>query len=394
MRIKVLSILGTRPEAIKMAPVIQELRRYPSEIISRVCVTAQHRQMLDQVLELFQVEPDYDLNIMHQQQTLTSITRRVMEGLEPILRAEQPDWVLVQGDTTTVLAAALAAFYQHIKIGHVEAGLRTYDNTNPFPEEGNRRVVDVLADVLFAPTSWSADNLLGEGMPKEKIVLTGNTVIDALQQIADLPFEPEGTLAELPIGQKRIILVTSHRREQFGPGIEEICAGLKAVADGHPDVHLVYPVHPNPNVREPVYCLLDGTPNISLIPPLDYSALIWLLKKSYFVITDSGGLQEEAPGLGKPVLVLRDMTERPEGVSSGVVKLVGSNPIRILHEATKLLKDADAYQAMIQEVNPYGDGKAAQRIVQHLVADISGEDGIRRTMRQLAPEVMPAGRRS
>jgi len=246
--IKVLSILGTRPEAIKMVPVIQELRRYPSAIVSKVCITAQHRQMLDQVLELFQVKPDYDLNIMKQKQSLTNITTGVLEELQPILQAEQPDWILIQGDTTSVMAAALAAFYRGIKIGHVEAGLRTYDNYNPFPEEINRRIADVTADLLFAPTQWAADNLRREGIPEEKIVLTGNTVIDALQQAAEMPFQPEGTaLAGLPIDQKRIILVTSHRREQFGRGIEEICTGLKAIAERHGHVHLVYPVHPNPS---------------------------------------------------------------------------------------------------------------------------------------------------
>ena len=367
--IKVFSIVGTRPEAIKMVPVIQELRRYPSEIVSKVCVTAQHRQMLDQMLELFQIVPDYDLNIMKRGQCLTSVTSMVLEGLKPILQAERPDWILIQGDTTTVMAAALAAFYQHIKIGHVEAGLCTYNNYDPFPEEVNRRLADVVADLLFAPTKWAADNLRREGVPEERIVLTGNTVIDALLQVTDMPFHPEGTpLANLPIDQKRIILVTSHRREKFGARIDKICVALKAIAEMYSDVHFAYPVHPNPNVRDRVYCMLSDISNITLLPPLDYLSFAWLLKKSYFVITDSGGLQEEAPGLGKPVLVVRDTTERPEGVRNGSVKLIGTSSLRIFHETTKLLTDRDAYQAMAQGINPYGDGRAAQRIVSSLIS--------------------------
>lgn len=382
--IKVLSVLGTRPEAIKMVPVIQELSRYPSAIISKVCVTAQHRQMLDQVLELFHIEPDFDLNIMGRRQSLTDITARVLEELQSILQAEQPDWILIQGDTTTVMATALAAFYKGIKIGHIEAGLRTYDKHNPFPEEVNRRIADVLADLLFVPTQWAADNLRSEGVPEEKIVLTGNTVIDALQQAAEMPFCPEGTpLVDLPIGRKRILLITAHRREQFGAGIEEICTGLKAVAERHDEAHLVYPVHSNPSVQEPVYRLLGNIPNITLLPPLDYLSFAWLLKKSYFVITDSGGLQEEAPGLRKPVLVMRNTTERPEGVQSGSVKLIGTNPLRILREATKLLTDVDTYRAMAQGLNPYGDGRAAGRVVKYLISS---------TLEQ-AQEMMVAGER-
>ncbi|HEY7418755.1 MAG TPA: UDP-N-acetylglucosamine 2-epimerase (non-hydrolyzing) [Ktedonobacteraceae bacterium] len=366
--IKVLSVIGTRPEAIKMAPVIQELQHYPTDIISKVCVTAQHRQMTDQALALFHIQPDYDLNIMKREQSLTGITTQVLEELEPILKTEQPDWVLAQGDTTTVLATALAASYQRIKVGHVEAGLRTYDTANPFPEEVNRRIADVLADRLFAPTRWAAENLRRESVPKEKIVLTGNTIVDALQQIAERPLPLHDTqLASLPVDQKRIILVTSHRREHLASGIEEICHALLAIAERHSNVHFVFPVHPNPQVREPVYSLLDGKPDISLLEPLDYTSCMWLLKKCYFVMTDSGGLQEEAPCLGKPILVLRDTTERPEGMMGGSAKLVGTNPLRIFREATKLLTDSDAYQTMAQGSNPYGDGRAARRIVHSLI---------------------------
>lgn len=373
--LKVLSVIGTRPEAIKMAPVIQELQRYSADIISKVCVTAQHRQMADQALALFDIQPDYDLNIMKREQSLTSITTQVLEELEPILKTEQPDWMLAQGDTTTVLAAALAASYQRIKIGHVEAGLRTYDTANPFPEEVNRRIADVLADRLFAPTRWAVENLRREGVPEEKIVLTGNTIVDALQQVAEWPFHPHGTqLASLPVDQKRIILVTSHRREHLASGIEEICQALLAIAERHSDVHLVFPVHPNPQVRKHVYGLLYGKPNISLIEPLDYTSCMWLLKKCHFVMTDSGGLQEEAPCLGKPLLVLRDSTERPEGVMRGSAKLVGADRLRILREATKLLIDSNAYRAMSQSVNPYGDGSAAQRIVHSLTLDQSEQE--------------------
>lgn len=347
-----------------MAPVIQELAKYPSQVRSVVCVTAQHRQMLDQVLELFQVVPDYDLDLMEEQQRLVQLTARVLTALGPVLAEVKPDWVLVQGDTTTVMAASLAAFYHRIKVGHVEAGLRTHDKYQPFPEEINRRIAGVIADLHFAPTEWAATNLRREGVPNERIIVTGNTVIDAIQQVAAMPFDPTGTpLADLPIGQKRIILVTAHRRENFGRGMEEICAGLRAIAERYADVHLVYPVHLNPNVQEPVYRMLGDVTNITLLPPLDYQPMVWLLKQSYFVITDSGGLQEEAPSLGKPVLVLREVTERPEAVEAGTVRVVGTDRERIVEEAVRLLEDSDAYHAMAQAINPYGDSHAAERIV-------------------------------
>lgn len=365
--IKVLSVFGTRPEAIKMAPVVRELARHPDVFESKVCVTAQHREMLDSVLKLFEITPDYDLDIMRPEQSLTDVTTAVLRGMEPVLAAEKPDWVLVQGDTNTAMAASLAAYYQQIKVGHVEAGLRTHDKYQPFPEEINRRVVGVIADLHFAPTEWAANNLRREGVPEERIVVTGNTVIDAIQHVAALPFDPVGTpLAGLPIEEKRIILVTAHRRENFGRGMEEICCGLRQVAEQFEDVHLAFPVHPNPHVQEPVHRWLDGMANVTLLPPLDYQPMVWLLKQCHFVITDSGGLQEEAPGLGKPVLVLRETTERPEGVEAGTVKLVGPDRQSIVEWAGQLLGNELAYRRMARATNPYGDGAADERIVRAL----------------------------
>jgi UDP-N-acetylglucosamine 2-epimerase (non-hydrolysing) len=366
--IKVLSILGTRPEAIKMAPVIQELVRHADQITSRVCVTAQHRQMLDQVLELFQIVPDHDLNVMQDAQSPIQVAATVLSKLEPILRAEHPDWVLIQGDTTTVMAASIAAFYAQVKVGHVEAGLRTHDKTQPFPEEVNRRVAGVVADLHFAPTENARVNLLREYVPAETIFLTGNPVIDALHTVANLPYHLEsGPLADIP-WEKRIILVTAHRRENFGQPLESICKALQETAlRYHSNVHIVYPVHMNPHVWGPVHQLLGGIPGITLIPPLDYLPLVQLLQRSYLVLTDSGGLQEEAPSLGKPVLVLRSTTERPEAIEAGTVKMVGTVSQRIVDETARLLDDAQAYRCMAQAVNPYGDGQAARRIVNALL---------------------------
>ncbi len=298
-----------------MAPVVKALEARPDWIESRVCVTAQHREMLDQVLELFDMIPDYDLDIMGEDQSLAQVTASVFAGLDPVLTAERPDWVLVQGDTTTVMAAGLLAFYHRIKVGHVEAGLRTHDKHRPFPEEINRRVAGVVADLHFAPTAWARDNLLREGVAPEAVCVTGNPVIDALLMVADRPYDPgTGPLAGLP-WERRIVLVTAHRRENFGRPLEEICAALIEIARRYPDdVHIVYPVHLNPNVQGPVYRLLGGVPNVTLLPPLDYLPLVHLMKRCTLVLTDSGGIQEEAPGLGKPVLVLREVTERPEGV--------------------------------------------------------------------------------
>ena len=318
------------------------------------------------MLHLFNVAPDYDLNVMEDNQTSTQVASTILAWLEPVLQAEQPDWVLVQGDTTTV-AAALAAFYARVKVGHVEAGLRTGDKWHPFPEEINRRVAGVVADLHFAPTEWARRNLLREGVSGERIIVTGNPVIDALHWVTELPYDPSvGPLADVP-WDRRIILVTAHRRENFGEPLENICRALLEIAVRYrDDVYIICPVHLNPNVQEPVYRLLDGVPNITLLPPLEYQPLVYLMKKSYLVLTDSGGIQEEAPGLGKPVLVLRDKTERPEAIEAGTVKLVGPHYEAIVQKTENLLNDNDVYAAMAQAVNPYGDGKAARRIVDAL----------------------------
>ena len=370
--LRVLSIFGTRPEAVKMAPVVQALERVP-EIESRVCVTAQHREMLDQVLNLFKITPDYDLDLMRPNQTLAGLTAEILTHIDPILTAVDPDWVLVQGDTTTVMAAALAAFYRGIKVGHVEAGLRTGDKRQPFPEEINRRIAGTLADLHFAPTLLSKQNLLREGVEERRISVTGNTDIDALQQITkmDEPEEVKNWLKEWQIGEggRRLVLVTAHRREAFGSPIESICAGIKALADHYGDsLQFVYPVHLNPNIQEPVHRLLGNIPNIHLLPPVDYLPLVHLMKHSTIVLTDSGGIQEEATGLGKPTLVLRDKTERPEGVDAGVLKLVGTDNHRIVAEARRLLDDPHAYTQMAHAENPFGDGHAAEKIVRALLA--------------------------
>jgi UDP-N-acetylglucosamine 2-epimerase (non-hydrolysing) len=361
--IKVLSIFGTRPEAIKMAPVVRELAKHPDTFQSVVCVTGQHREMLDSVLRLFEITPDYDLQIMRPSQTLTDVTTAVLQGLDPILKEERPDWVLVQGDTTTAMAGSLAAFYHRIPVGHVEAGLRTADKYQPFPEEINRRITGIIADLHFAPTEWAANNLRREGVPDDRIIVTGNTVIDAIQDVANRPFDPNGTFPpDFPPAGKRLILVTAHRRENFGRGMEEICTALRTLATERDDVHIVYPVHLNPNVQEPVYRHLDGLENVTLLPPLDYQPLVWLMKQSYFVISDSGGIQEEAPGLGKPVLVLRETTERPEGVQAGTVELVGAIHPNILFMANQLLNNEYHFGRMAKAVNPYGTGVAAIQI--------------------------------
>jgi UDP-N-acetylglucosamine 2-epimerase (non-hydrolysing) len=366
--IKVLSIFGTRPEAIKMAPVVKELQKHPDQIQSLVCVTAQHRQMLDQVLDLFKITPDYDLDLMREGQTLSGLTSRVFPALDPVLIKEQPDWVLVQGDTTTVMAASLAAYYHRVRVGHVEAGLRTGDKWQPFPEEINRRIAGVVADLHFAPTDWAKGNLLAEGVDPETVHVTGNTVIDALLMAAEMPFDLESSpLASIP-WEKKIILVTAHRRENFGRPLENICAALKEVADNYrEEVHLVYPVHPNPNVVNTVYPALEDVPNISLLEPLDYLPMVQLMKRSHLVVTDSGGIQEEAPSLGKPVLVLREKTERPEGVKAGSVKLAGTTQSEITANISQLLNDQIAYQRMAIIQNPYGDGTAARQIVSAMI---------------------------
>lgn len=358
-----------------MAPVIMELGKLPNSITGRVCVTAQHRQMLDQVLGLFDIKPDYDLDIMRAGQSPTQVAASVLAGLEPILRKERPDWVLVQGDTTTVAAASLAAFYAGVRVGHVEAGLRTNDKRQPFPEEINRRIAGVIADLHFAPTPRSRANLLAEGVPDVTIEVTGNTVIDALKWVAQRSSVHYALPAGLPDtedGKTRLILVTAHRRENFGAPLEQICLALRDVATKYGDrIRLVYPVHPNPNVQGPVYALLGDLPNVTLTPPLDYLPMVHILERATIVLTDSGGLQEEAPGFGKPVLVLRSVTERPEGVEAGIVRLVGTDRRRIVEDTTLLLDDPKAYAEMSKAVNPYGDGHAAERIVKTLLGHTS-----------------------
>ena len=361
---KVLSVFGTRPEAIKMAPVIKELRQSPG-IQSRVCVTAQHREMLDQVLDLFEIAPDHDLDIMQENQTLASVTSNVLSRLDEVINIETPDWILTQGDTTTAMVASLAGFYRGVKVGHVEAGLRTWNRHHPFPEEINRRIADAVCDLHFAPTEEARSNLLREGIDDSSIVVTGNTVIDALHDVANRPFIWNGgPLSTIPL-EKRIILVTAHRRENFGGPLEAICRALEEIA-GRGDTTIVYPVHMNPNVRSAV-SRLQGSAGIVLMDPLDYLPLVHLMKASYLVLTDSGGLQEEAPGLGKPVLVMRETTERPEGVAAGTVKLVGTNQAAIVNEVSRLLDDAAEYEKMSRAINPYGDGNASKRIVARLL---------------------------
>jgi UDP-N-acetylglucosamine 2-epimerase (non-hydrolysing) len=372
---KILLVFGTRPEAIKMAPLVKAFEEETS-IISKVCVTAQHREMLDQVLELFDIKPDYDLNLMKPGQDLYDITSNVLLGLKDVLSDFKPDIVLVHGDTTTTSAASLAAFYQKIKVGHVEAGLRTHDIYSPFPEEVNRQITGVLASYHFAPTTTSRDNLLKENKDEKNIVITGNTVIDALflaldkiKNDNDLETKIQSQISNLNYeikNDKKVILVTGHRRENHGKGFINICQALKAIAINNPNIDIVYPVHLNPNVQKPVHEILSDISNVYLIEPLQYEQFIYLMDKSYFIITDSGGVQEEAPSLGKPVLVMRDTTERPEAVEAGTVKLVGTNKETIIKEAQKLIDDENEYYRMSKAHNPYGDGKACERIVKYL----------------------------
>jgi len=366
---KVLTVFGTRPEAVKMAPVVNALRQR-AELESRVCVTAQHREMLDQILGLFGIQPDFDLDLMREDQSLAELSAAIFTGLDPVLEQYKPAWVLLQGDTTTVAIAALLAHYRRIKVGHVEAGLRTNDKWQPFPEEINRRVAGVIADLHFAPTEWARKNLLREGVDESIVVVTGNPVIDALQYVVQQP-EPDGLAALLGAVHAaarsiHLILVTAHRRENFGLPLENICRAIKQLAARN-DVTIIYPVHRNPNVQEPVHRLLRDVPGVNLVPPLDYLTLVHLMKRSRLILTDSGGIQEEASALGIPALVLRELTERPEGVEAGVLRLVGSDARRIVQEAERLLDDESAYSSMARASNPYGDGHAAERIVQALL---------------------------
>ena len=357
----ILCVVGTRPEAIKMAPVILELRKQPWANV-RVLATAQHRQMLDQVLSFFDIQPDIDLNIMRPNQALTELTARLLLELDAVLKAEKPDVVLVQGDTTTVMTVALACFYHRIPIGHVEAGLRTWDMQNPVPEEANRVIAGKLARWHFAPTEGSRQNLLKDGIADSDIIVTGNTVVDALLATAQRDLDLGITLP----ADKRMVLVTSHRRENFGAPFRNICRALQTLAQNNPDVQFLYPVHPNPNVKDVAHEYLSQITNFTLCEPLDYAPFVAAMKRAYLILTDSGGVQEEAPALGKPVLVLREETERPEAVQEGVVKLVGSDYDRIITEAQRLLDDEAAYKAMARGVSPYGDGHASERIARLL----------------------------
>ena len=375
---KILIVFGNRPEAIKMAPVVNEFRKFPNDFDLRVCVTGQHRQMLDQFLIIFDIKPDYDLNIMKTNQDLFDITSNTLTGMKSVLNNFKPDVVLVQGDTTTALATALAAFYMHIPVGHIEAGLRTYDIYSPWPEEMNRQLTDRISKYYFVPTQRSKENLIRESIDEKNIVITGNTVVDALFMMLEKINNSNELQAalynyisnngyKLNNNGKRIILVTGHRRENFGEGFLNICQALKQIALNHETVDIIYPVHLNPNVRKPVNEILSGVHNIYLIEPLDYDSFIYLMSKSYIILTDSGGIQEEAPSLGKPVLVLRNTTERPEAVEVGTVKIVGTDRKNIINETNKLLYNIEMYNKMSRMHNPYGDGLASQRIINYLM---------------------------
>ena len=373
---KVLLVFGTRPEAIKMAPLVRELLRYPEQFQTRVCVTAQHRAMLDQVLSFFEITPDYDLNLMTPDQDLNGLTASVVTAMKPVLEDFKPDFVMVQGDTTTTFAAALAAFYLGIKVCHVEAGLRTNNKLAPFPEEVNRRITSVIADYHFAPTESARENLLRENIPADRILVTGNTVVDALLwalEKVETADDPDiDLLKKLTSGDQKIVLVTGHRRENFGDGFENICRALKEIARDE-NVKIIYPVHLNPRVQTMVHERLSGMPNIHLLAPLSYPAFIWLMKRSYMILTDSGGIQEEAPSIGKPVLVMREATERREAMDSGNVLLVGTDSDKIISACHDLLHDPGLYGRMSKKHNPYGNGEASGLIVQFL-KNVTGDE--------------------
>ncbi len=376
--IKNLIIFGTRPEAIKMAPLVKEFKMFPELFDTRVCVTAQHREMLDQVLDFFEISPDYDLDLMKPNQNLYSLTSEIILGLKPVLEEFQPDYVYVHGDTTTTMASSIAAFYSGSKVCHVEAGLRTHNKLSPFPEEINRQITGRIANIHFAPTITSKENLLKENIDKKSILITGNTVIDALLDSSDRVNSIHNKEIEFLKNEldftKRIILVTGHRRENHGEGFINISNALKEIAIINPDIQIVYPVHLNPHVKGPIYAIIGKIPNIKLIKPLTYPAFVWLMNQSYLIITDSGGVQEEAPSLGKPVLVMRDTTERPEAVDVGTVILVGTDKDKIITECNDLLSNIERYQQMSALHNPYGDGKSCQRIVKYIleINDIKG----------------------
>src|SRR5712692_6207520 len=367
VRRNILCVIGTRPEAIKMAPVVMALRAHPASFAVTVVATAQHREMLDQVLANFAIRPDIDLDMMTDDQSLPELTARLLPALDRVLAEASPDFVLAQGDTATVLIAALASFYRKVPFGHVEAGLRTHDRASPFPEEMNRTLVGHLATRHYAPTESAAANLRREGVAEDAILVTGNTVIDALHHmVARAPSLPFKIASD-----RRMVLVTAHRRENFGAPFEQILAALARLVEAHPDIEIVYPVHPNPNVREPAHRILGALDRVRLTPPLDYAGFVAAMMQSYFIISDSGGVQEEAPALAKPVLVLREVTERPEAVAAGVVRVVGVDPETILREAGRLLTDPAAYAAMAKGISPYGDGKASERIAASLAGDLA-----------------------
>lgn len=365
-------VFGTRPEAIKMAPLVKEFKSRKVDFDVCVCVTAQHRQMLDQVLDFFDIIPDYDLNLMKQNQSLNSLTSDILLGMKPILAEYNPDYVFVHGDTATSMAVALAAYYAQCKVVHIEAGLRTFNKWSPYPEEMNRQITSKLADIHFAPTMQSRQNLLNEGVSDNNIVVVGNTVIDALyfsvDRVSSVDFTNDEikSLKNIIDPQKELILVTGHRRENFGQGFIDICSALKSIIEANSDVQIIYPVHLNPNVQQPVSDILSNIPNISLVPPLSYPSFVWAMNKAKIIITDSGGVQEEAPSLGKPVLVMRDTTERPEAVLAGTVLLVGTDRKKIVEEALDLLRNTDRYVRMSTLHNPYGDGKSSKKIIDFL----------------------------
>jgi UDP-N-acetylglucosamine 2-epimerase (non-hydrolysing) len=368
-KFKILVVFGTRPEAIKLAPVVQELRRRKEWFGTRVCITAQHREMLDQVLRIFRIPVHHDLNIMQRGQSLEDVTARVLQGMKRVLDEEKPDAMIVQGDTTTSFAASLAAYYADVAVVHVEAGLRTWQKRSPFPEEINRVLTTHLADLHFPPTKQSQQNLLREGVDRSRVVVTGNSVIDALFYIRRLVHQKRAAHRKLFPGinlRKRIVLVTGHRRENFGEGFQSICAAIRTIARSEPDVEIIYPVHLNPNVQTPVRSILSGLKNVHLLEPLEYTPFVFLMDASYLILTDSGGVQEEAPSLGKPVLVMRNHTERPEAVRAGTVRLVGTDEGKIVREVRRLLHDRRLYTRMSRAHNPYGDGKSRQRIVRAL----------------------------
>lgn len=365
--LKIMSIIGTRPEAIKMAPIILELEKKKA-VKSVVVVTGQHRELVDQMLDFFKIKPKYDLDVMQKNQTLSSVTARILERMEEVVAKEKPNLILVQGDTTTVFVAALIGFYHRIKVGHVEAGLRSFDKFQPYPEEINRKLTSALTDIHFAPTKLSRQNLLNEGVKPSQIVVCGNSVIDALLATSKIKYSYENkVLSKMDFKKNRVVLVTAHRRENFDTGIANICQAINKLTKLFPDIQFIYPVHPNPNVAEPVKKLIGKNKQVNLIEPLDYQEFVNLMKDSYLVLTDSGGVQEEAPSLGKPVLVMRNTTERPEGVTAGTSKLVGTDVEKIVREVSKLLKSKTAYKQIARRKNPYGNGQTAQTIVKTIL---------------------------